>query len=81
MRDPNFQGDRMTVDYDAIADSDPQRMKTKLTLFTICVIGASCLAIAKSDSASSPAVPLPMLGAGDPKIPPVAVSGIAGVTF
>ena len=34
-------------------------MKTKLTLFTICIIGVSCLAIAKSDSASLPASTVP----------------------
>jgi steroid delta-isomerase-like uncharacterized protein len=34
-------------------------MKTKLTLFTICVIGVSCLAIANSDGTSLPAVTVP----------------------
>jgi predicted ester cyclase len=34
-------------------------MKTKLTLFTIYVIGGSCLAIAKSDSAPLPVLTVP----------------------
>jgi hypothetical protein len=39
------------------------------------------LALITGNALGGEVVPVPMLGAGDPKVPPVAVSGIAGVTF